>query len=71
MSIMLFHFTAFKIVTVLLIVLYCMKHIYLASFHVIYEALPWWAILYLVVGIGVPIMLDFVIDRTMELIKTR
>ena len=69
MSVMLFHFTAFKLVTALLIALYGMKHIYLASFPVLYEASPWWSIMYLAVGIGVPIMFDFVIDKTKEFIK--
>ena len=67
MSIMLFHFTAFKFVTGLLIALYGMKTIYLASFHVFYEASPWWSLLYLAVGLGVPISCDY----ALEAIKTK
>lgn len=67
MSIMLFHFTAFIFVTGLLIALYGMKTIYLASFHVFYEASPWWSLLYLAVGLGVPILFDYVIDRVKNL----
>ncbi len=63
MSIMLFHFTAFKLVTFLLIVLYGLKPVYLASFHMIYEVSPWWSLLYLAVGLCVPLAVDCAIDR--------
>lgn len=67
MSIMLFHFTVFKLVSSLLIILYGMNRIYLASHPIIYEISPWWSLVYLAVGLCVPVLFDSLIDRIRDL----
>ena len=63
LSIMLFHTLAFKPVNLLLIAIYGRDMVYLASRPVIYDLPQFWSLLYLVVGIGLPICVDFVIDK--------
>ncbi len=62
MSIMLFHVSAFKIVNYILILLYGRSIVYLASRPVIYDLPEVWSILYVVVGVGVPVCFDLLLD---------
>lgn len=57
MPILLLHFLAFKIVTLLQVRIYDLPDFYLASFPILYSK-PYWYILYTIVGISVPILLN-------------
>ena len=69
MSIMLFHFMAFKIVNYLLIWIYDLDVVYLASRPVIYDVHAIWSLLYLFVGICVPVCVDLLLDFFKNRIK--
>lgn len=63
MSIMLFHFVSFKVVSLIIIFLLDKDFMYLASRPVIYDVSMWWSIPYVIVGIGIPLFCDYAIER--------
>lgn len=63
MSIMLFHVLSFKAVNALLILIYKLDPVYMASRPVIYDLPSYWSILYLLIGIAIPVGVDLIIDR--------
>lgn len=63
MSIMLFHVISFKIVNLFLVLIYGRDMVYLASRPVIYNLPQFWSILYLIVGVSIPVSFDLLLDR--------
>lgn len=62
MSIVIFHFLAFKLVSILICNIYSLPYNCIATFPTIDLYSGWW-ILYTIVGISVPIGLSFVVSK--------
>ena len=69
LSIMLFHFLAFKIVNYILIMVYNKPFFYLASKPIIYDVSQCWSLLYLIIGLSLPILVGRLFTKTANKFK--
>ena len=63
MSIMLLHVLSFKLVNLLAIYINKFDFVYLAARRVIYDLPVAWSIVYLLIGVSIPVLFDMVVDK--------